>query len=101
MAGYLLLIHDVKRYSQEMCIISQFSFVTFWPIYMVMVNLFEIMIFASFHLSITLKPFKCEDSVEGFKNKNIRCNVLDGILQHIEEKEPSVIGEPIPELTIN
>ncbi|KII73754.1 hypothetical protein RF11_02587 [Thelohanellus kitauei] len=88
MVCYIILIKDFYSISaltsekyQDTCDAPYTSFITFWPIAMMMLSLVEVTIFVSFHLSITIIPFKIETWVEGDVPQNTKCTVLNDILR--------------------
>ncbi|KII60231.1 hypothetical protein RF11_13394 [Thelohanellus kitauei] len=92
MASYTRVINDLHDDYQHMCEISYSSFVTFWPMYMIMVSLIEITIFVSFHFSITLNPFKLDVDLERLKKKSPRCETFNNILRNSDGNEPNAVA---------
>ncbi|KII73673.1 hypothetical protein RF11_09417 [Thelohanellus kitauei] len=82
------ILQYISEPFQEICEITYSSFVTFWPMYMSIFGLMELMIFLSFHHRIYFKPFRIDGSIEGFKKTNNRCNKFDKILEQSADNGP-------------
>ncbi|KII60228.1 hypothetical protein RF11_13391 [Thelohanellus kitauei] len=80
MTIYILLVKNFYQRYHDLCEVSYVSFVTNWPLYMILASIIEIVIFTSFNLTIRSDPLRVEPFEDGYKLRNTRRNMFSQIV---------------------